>query len=178
MKFFRTLFALAAAGTISLSAADLSKVIDAKRWDIAECTAKTEGNALVINMPVDHKGGQKGYPIGWPRLYMRKLLPQETNWSKAKAIAFDLKLEFTGATAKYPLTFHVFWTNAADKKAKSIGIPVQGLKNNTVNKVVVPLKTVGDLAAASGFGFNISESQYKHGENFKFTVSNFKLIEK
>ena len=178
MKFFRTLFALAAAGTVSLSAADLSKVIDVKRWDIAECTAKTEGNALVINMPVDHKGGQKNYPIGWPRLYMRKLMPQEANWSKAKAISFDLKLEFTGKTAKYPLTFHVFWQKPGDKKAQSVGIPVQALKNNAVNKVVVPLNKVGDLAAASGFGFNISEIQYKHGENFKFTVSNFKLVEK
>ena len=98
--------------------------------------------------------------------------------SKAKAISFDLKLEFTGKTAKYPLTFHVFWQKPGDKKAQSVGIPVQALKNNAVNKVVVPLNKVGDLAAASGFGFNISEIQYKHGENFKFTVSNFKLVEK
>lgn len=178
MKFFRTLFVLAAAGTLSLSAADFSKIVDTKRWDIAECTAKTVGNTLVINMPVDHKGGQKDYPIGWPRLYMRKLQPQELNWSKAKAISFDLKLEFTGKTAKYPLTFHVFWKGPKDAKAQSVGIPVPALKNNAVNKVVIPLSKVGDLANVSGIGFNISESQYKHGENYKFTVSNFKLVNK
>ncbi|MBR2872300.1 MAG: hypothetical protein IKB99_02280 [Lentisphaeria bacterium] len=179
MKIFRTLVAVAAAGSISLSAADLSKfTADVKRWEIAECTAKTEATALVVNMPVDHKGGQKGYFVGWPRLYMRKFQAQEKDWSKAKAISFDLKLEFTGKTAKYPLTFHVFWKKPQDKKATSITIPVPALKNNSVNKVVLPLNKVADLANVSGIGFNISEAHYKHGENFKFTVSNFKLINK
>lgn len=178
MKLFNTFLAAAAIGTLSLSAADLSKVIDAKRWQIAECTAKTVGNTMVVNMPVDHKSGQKNYPIGWPRLYLRKFIPAEKDWSKAKAISFDLKLEFTGKSKKYPLTFHYFWYTKGVKKEQSSNLPIPNLKNNTVNKVVLPLTKLKDPAGASGFGFNISESQYKHGENFKFTVSNFKLISK
>lgn len=176
MKFFCTL--AAAALIFTLSAADLSKSIEAKRWTLAESTAKTEGNALVVNMPVDHKAGQPQYLVGWPRLYLLTLQPQEKDWSKAKAISFDLKLEFTGKTDRYPLTFHVFWTPKGAKKYQSVSMPIPALKNNAVNKVVVPLTKVKDLAAVSGFGFNISESQYKHGENFKFSVSNFKLVEK
>ena len=177
MKYLFTLF-LAAAAAVTLSAADFTKTIDAKRWTIAECTAKTEGNALVVNMPIDHKGGEVKYPVGWPRLYLYKFQAQEKDWSKAKAISFDLKLEFTGKTEKYPLTFHIFWTVAGAKKPASATVSIPALKNNAVNKVVLPLTKVKDLAAVSGIGFNISESQYKHGENFKFTVSNFKLISK
>lgn len=178
MKLFRTLFAVAAASAVTLSAADFSKVVDAKRWQIAECTAKTEGKTLVVNMPVDHKSGQPKYLVGWPRLYLRKLLANEKNWSKAKAISFDLKLEFTGKSTKYPLTFHFFsWPEGA-KRDQSVSVPLRNLKNNTVNKVVIPFPKKFQPAIASGFGFNISEGQYKHGENFKFTVSNFKLVNK
>ena len=177
MKHIFTLILIAAAA-VTLSAADFTKIIDAKRWTIAECTVKTENNALVVNMPIDHKAGEVKYPVGWPRAYLYKLQPQEKGWTKATAISFDLKLEFTGKTAKYPIAFHVFWTSPGAKRDPSVTIPVTGLKNNTVNKVVLPLTKVKDLAVVSGIGFNISEAQYKHGENFKFTVSNFKLIEK
>ena len=95
-----------------------------------------------------------------------------------KAISFDLKLEFTGKTAKYPISFHVFYKDAGKKRTPSVVTPIPALKNNTVNKVVIPLNKIKDLAAVCGIGFNISESQYKHGENLKFTVSNFKLINK
>ena len=177
MKHIFTLILIAAAA-VTLSAADFTKIIDAKRWTIAECTVKTENNALVVNMPIDHKAGEVKYPVGWPRAYLYKLQPQEKGWTKATEISFDLKLEFTGKTEKYPLTFHIFWTVAGAKKSASATVSIPALKNNTVNKVVLSLTKVKDLAAVSGIGFNISESQYKHGENFKFTVSNFKLIEK
>lgn len=178
MNVFRTLTAIAAAGLMTLSAADLSKVIDAKRWTAAECKAATVGSSLVVNMPVDYKTGEPKYLVGWPRVYLYKLLPGETNWTNAKAISFDLKLEFTGKTAKYPISFHVFYKDAGKKRTPSVITPIPALKNNTVNKVVIPLNKIKDLAAVCGIGFNISESQYKHGENLKFTVSNFKLINK
>lgn len=178
MKLIRTFAVAAAAGAVTLSAADLSGIAAAKRWEPAECTVAQNGNAMTVNMPVDHKGGEAKYPVGWPRLYLRKFISAEKNWSQAKAISFDLKLEFTGKTEKYPLTFHIFWTVAGAKKPASATVSIPALKNNAVNKVVLPLTKVKDLAAVSGIGFNISESQYKHGENFKFTVSNFKLISK
>jgi hypothetical protein len=180
MKLIRTLLLLVSAGAVTLSAADLSKFVEAKRWEIAECTAQTAGTALVVNMPIDHKGGQKEYPIGWPRLYMRKFLPAENNWSGAKAISFDLKLEFTGKTAAYPLTLHIFWRPKDARKNESTSVRCPVLKNNAVNKVVIPFSSLKgfDPAVVCGLGFNISESQFKHGENFKFTVSNFKLVTK
>ena len=39
-------------------------------------------------------------------------------------------------------------------------------------------KSYGPKILFEKIGFNINESQYKHGDNFKFTVSNFKLVEK
>ena len=178
MKLTTVFSLIAVLCAVTLSAADLSKVVDAKRWEIAECTAKTVGSTLVVNMPVDHKGGQKGYFVGWPRLYLRKFLPAETNWSKAKAISFDLKLEFTGKSTSYPLSFHFFWRDKAGKKNLSKAVLCPALKNNSVNKVTIPFPKEFDAATVFGLGFNISESRYKHGENFKFTVSNFKLVNK
>ena len=86
MKVFRTLVALAAAGSVSLSAADLANVTTAKRWNPAECTVVQAGKAMTVNMPIDHKAGEKKYPIGWPRLYLEKITPAEKDWSKAKAV--------------------------------------------------------------------------------------------
>lgn len=177
MKFVKTFLMLAAAGAVTLTAADFSKILNTGRWSKFECTAVTADNALTVTMPIDHKGGQKEYPIGWPRLYLYKLLPVETGWANAKAVSFDLKLEFTGKTAAYPMSFHFFW-NDANKKSKSTAVAIPELKNNTVNKVVIPLGKVENPAAITGIGFSISERSYKHGETLKFTVSNFKLVEK
>ena len=123
MKITRLLMALGAAGSVTLSAADLSKVADAKRWKPDECTVVQSGSAMVINMPVDHKAGQKDFPVGWPRLYLYKL-------------------------------------------------------NNKTTAVTVPLDKAKGLKNVVILGFNINEVQYKHGENVKFTVSDFKLINK
>ena len=177
MKFFKTIFMLAVAGAVTLSAADFSKIVDTKRWSKFECTAVTADNALSVTLPIDHKGGQKEYPIGWPRLYLYKLLPAEMGWSNAKAISFDLKLEFQGKTAAFPMSFHFFWTDT-DKKSKSTAVAFPELKNNVVNKVVIPFDKVKNPAGVTGIGFSISERNFKHGETFKFTVSNFKLVEK
>jgi hypothetical protein len=178
MKLF-SIFALTAAFAVTLSAADISQAIDVKRWVISECTAKTEGNTLVVNMPIDSKTGQyQKYLIGWPRIYLYKMQGMEKDWSKAKAVSFDLKLEFTGKTEKFPITFHVFTKTPGAKKDVSVAATIPALKNNTLNKVVMPLDKVKDSAFIFGFGFSISESRYKHGENLKFTVSNFKLINK
>jgi hypothetical protein len=177
MKLF-SIFALVLFAA-ALPAADISQAIDVKRWVIVESTAKTENNALLVNMPIDHKTGvQPKYLIGWPRLYLIRMQGREKDWSKAKAVSFDLKLEFTGKTAKFPITFHVFTKTPGAKKDTSVAATIPALKNNTVNKVVMPLDKVKDSAFIFGFGFSISESRYKHGENLKFTVSNFKLINK
>ncbi|MBQ9754761.1 MAG: hypothetical protein IJV93_08435 [Lentisphaeria bacterium] len=178
MKVFRTLVALAAAGSVSLSAADLTNVATAKRWNPAECTVVQAGKAMTVNMPIDHKAGEKKYPIGWPRLYLEKITPAEKDWSKAKAVSFKIKLEFTGKTAKYPVSFQVKTKGPKETKNATKFFTIPGLVNNKTVTAVLPLKDVKNLDNVVCLGFNISESQYKHGENLKFTVSDFKLINK
>ena len=179
MKMFRTFFTVAAAGAVTLSAADLSKVLEPKRWSPAECTVTAaEGGGMTVNMPVDHKAGQKDYPIGWPRLYLQKLRPEEKDWSKAKAVSFKFKLEFTGTTQKFPVTFHVRTLAPGAKKAAGPSFLIPGIVNNKEVSVEIPLTKLKNPENVDYFGFSISESQYKHGENFKFTVRDMKLIEK
>lgn len=177
MNLFRSLFAVAAAGAVSVSAADLFNVADAKRWKPAECTVQGE-KALVVNMPVDYKAGEVKYPVGWPRLYLYKLTPAESDWSKAKAVSFKIKLEFTGKTAKQIIWFQVHTKGPQDVKAKSHVFQIPGMINNKEVTATIPLDKVANLNNVVTLGFNISESQYKDGENVKFTVSDFKLIEK
>ena len=179
MNFLRLISAAAAAGAVTLSGADLSKFTEAKRWTAAECTAAQTGNALAVNMPIDHLKGQfPKYPIGWPRLYLYKMTPAEKDWSKAKSISFKLKTEFTGKTEKLSLTFRVYTKGPNDKKDGTYIFDIPGMVNNKEITVSFPLDKIKHTDNVTAIGFNASESRYKHGENLKFTVSDFKLENK
>jgi hypothetical protein len=178
MNLFRTFLAVAAAGVFSLSAADLSNIASVKRWAPYECTVTQSGKALVINMPVDHKAGQKEYPVGWPRLYLYKLTAAEKDWSKAKAVSFKFQLEFKGTSAKQPIWFQVRTQGPKDAKPTVHSLQIPDVKNKTAATVTLSLDKVKNLDNVVILGFNISEDRYKHGENVKFTVSEFKLINK
>ena len=178
MKLFKTFFAVAAAGAVTLSAADLSRIATAKRWTPEECTVTQNGNAITVNMPVDHKAGEAKYPIGWPRLYLLKLDPAEKDWSKAKALSFKIKLEFTGKSVKQPITFQIKTQTPKDVKWKTTAISIPGLVNNKEVTAVLDISKIKDLDSVVCLGINIAEENYKHGENVKFTVSDFKLINK
>ena len=178
MKMFRTLFAAAAAGAVTVSAADFSKIFEIKRWDPYECTVTAVEGGMTVNMPIDHKGGEKNYPIGWPRTYFQRLRPEEKDWSKAKAVSFKFKLEFTGTTQKFPVTFHVRTLAPGAKKVEGIAVLVPGIVNNKEVAVEIPLEKLKNPENVAFFGFSISESLYKHGEILKFTVRDMKLIEK
>ena len=178
MNLFRTFFAVAAAGVLSLSAADLSKITDVKRWSPFECTAAQAGKGLTVNMPVDHKGGQKDYLVGWPRAYLYKMTQAEKDWSKAKALTFQFKLEFTGTTARQRIYFQVRTQGPQDLKDTAHPLMIPAVKNNTSVTVTLPLDKVKNLNNVVTLGINIAEKDYKHGENVKVTISDLKLINK
>jgi len=173
--FLKSLFAVAAAGAfLCVQAADFSKIYEVKRWSPAECTmtnTTVAGKpAFIVNMPIDHKGGEKKYPIGWPRTYLEKMNANETDWKDASKLTFKIKLEFTGTTARYPIQFHVF----SKGQKKSVPTNFQ-LTNNAEKEYSVDLSRLPSKEVYR-IGFSISESNFKHGENFKFTVSDFKLV--
>ena len=179
MNFLRLISAAAAAGAVTLSGADLSKVTEAKRWTAAECTVTQTGTALTVNMPIDHQKGQfPKYPIGWPRLYLYKITPAEKDWSKAQSISFKLKTEFTGKTEKLSLSFRVYTKGPNDKKEGTYIFEIPGIVNNKEITAEFDLGKVKNTDNVTAIGFNTSESRYKHGENLKFTVSDFTLNDK
>ncbi|MBR2872299.1 MAG: hypothetical protein IKB99_02275 [Lentisphaeria bacterium] len=178
MKFTQLFLACATAGTMALSAADLSKVTEIKRWSPAECTVVQTGKAMTVNMPVDYKTGEKKYPVGWPRIYLLKLSAAEKDWSKAKALTFKMKLEFTGKSAKQPIFLQIRTQGPKDAKSIAYSPDIKGLVNNKTVDVILPLDKIKNLNNVTAFGFFISEQRYKHGDNVKFTVSDFKLINK
>lgn len=179
MNFQRLLSAVAAACAVTLSGADLSKITEAKRWHPAECTITPSGSGLTINMPIDHHKGQyPKYPIGWPRLYLYKLNPEEKDWSKAKHITFKTKLEFTGTTSNQSITFRVYTKGSDDKKNNTYIFNIPGLENNKEVPVSFSLDKIKHSENVVMLGFSISESRYKHGENVKFTIRDFKLTDK
>ena len=179
MNFLRLISAVAAACAVTLSGADLSKITEAKRWHPSECTITQSGSGLTINMPIDHQKGQyPKYPIGWPRLYLYKIDPVEKDWSKAKQVTFKTKLEFTGTTSNQSITFRVYTKGPEDKKNNTYIFNMTGLVNNKEVTVSFPLDKIKHSENVVMLGFSISESRYKHGENVKFTISDFKLTEK
>ena len=178
MKFVLSLLTFAVSGVLTLSAADISNFSTAKRWSAAECTVTQNGNGMTVNMPIDHKAGEKNYPIGWPRLYLYKLTPAEKDWSKAKAISFKFHLEFTGTSTATPINFQIRTKGPQDKKAAGFFFELKEAVNKKTVTITLPLDKVKNLNNVVYHGFFISESKYKHGENLKFTVSDFKLINK
>lgn len=179
MNFLRLISAVAAAGAVTLSAADLTKITEAKRWSPSECTVTQAEKGMTVNMPIDHKKGQyPKYLIGWPRLYLYKINAAEKDWSKAKSVSFKIKMEFTGTTQKQELTFRLYTQGPNDKKALTYTFPVPGLVNNKEVVASFPLDKVKSTENVVMLGFSISESRYKHGENLKFTVSDFTLTDK
>ncbi len=87
-------------------------------------------------------------------------------------------MEFTGTTPRQELTFRLYTQGPNDKKPLTYTFPVPGMVNNKEVVATFPLDKVKNTGNVVMLGFSISESRYKHGENLKFTVSDFTLTDK
>jgi hypothetical protein len=150
---------------------------DPQRWDPAECTLSvsplgTNGHpALKMEIPVDFYGGEKAYPIGWPRMYMH-LKPEEQPWSAVDRFAVDILVE-TSRThlPRRPAMFHFY-----DVQGKSSLLPLDQLVIGQWFTLNVNVHDLGIAPQIARLGININEADYQHQDRVTFHFRNFRKI--
>ncbi|MDA3924694.1 MAG: hypothetical protein PF904_08360 [Kiritimatiellae bacterium] len=155
---------------------NLDGVNDPKRWGPSECetsvsTRKAWDQPVVrMHIPVDYHGGEKAYPIGWPRMYLN-LKPEEQGWQDYDRLEFQLYTESSRSELpKRPLNFHLY-NKQGQKKLISI-------TSATVGKCITFTLNISDIGVAgeiTKLGFNINESDYADKDMVDFHIGGFRL---
>ena len=155
----------------------LDGVASPKRWGPSEATVTAskelaDGHPTVrLHIPVDHHGGEAKYPIGWPRMYL-DLQAGEKDWS-----AFE-RFEFLAHTAMS--------RDALPRKIINLQIQCPDRqRNNNRNleeirlgewvRISVPIREIRNVGDVARLGFNINDSDYRHGDVLDFRFGGFRL---
>ncbi len=157
----------------------LDGLADPNRWGPAECTVSAERKltaegrpTLHMHIPVDHHGGEKAYPIGWPRMYLN-LKPGEKEWGAYERFEFDIHARMTrekppkkvlSLQVHCPAKPHVYRRN------------LEEIRLGKWVRVAIPVREIRRVAEVARLGLNISESDYRHGETLDFRVGGFRLV--
>ena len=133
---------------------------------------KAEKSSLFFATRINHKAGEKNYPIGWPRLGKRLDKELPTDWT-----AYDF-LEFWvyGETSR----------GALPHTPISIGIRHSGNKNSTTFrlhevkkdewvKIAIPIAKLKSPEDVQSLQFHLNESDYRHGDQADFHIDDMVL---
>ena len=174
--------ALAAGPKVVRDGADevlyLDDLANPKRWGPAECTLAVSKQrppsgrgALHVHIPVDHHAGEKNYPIGWPRLYLN-LTGDEKPWTDFER--FEFMVHATMTREKPPKQVLNLQVQCPDRQ-RTYRQNLPEIRLGQWVRVSVPLREVKNVADVARLGFNISESDYRHGEKLDFRFGAFRL---
>ena len=156
----------------------LDGLAEAKRWGPAECTVaaskglKAAGRATVhLHIPVDHKGGEKAYPIGWPRMYL-DLRPGEKGWKDFER--FEFMVHATMTRPKPPKRVINLQVQCPDRQRNN-NRNLSEIRLGKWTLVSIPISEIRHVENVARLGLNISESDYRHGEKLDFHFGAFRL---
>jgi len=146
-----------------------------KRWSPWESTVTLEEELLAgrpiikQHITIDHFGGDEKYPIGWPRMYFA-VKGDEGKWLEYDALQFQVRADVSRPSMKnIPLTLQI--KNLAKEMFRMSIDPVHG-QWKTITILLADLPAPQQIIH---FGFNISDSNYQHGDVLDFRFSGFKL---
>ncbi len=133
--------------------------------------ARQGERALLFANTIDYTKGEKNYPIGWPRTGKNLGKEKLTDFSKFDFFECWIFVE----TSRESLP----------SKAISVGLYHTGHKRSTHlplevakdqwTKIVIPISKLIDPADVQRIQFNISESDYKHGDRVDFYIDDVVL---
>ncbi|MGB2822519.1 MAG: hypothetical protein WBF17_16155 [Phycisphaerae bacterium] len=151
---------------------------DPNRWSPADCTVvaseqlKADGRAtLHMHIPVDHHGGEKNHPIGWPRMYLN-LKPAERAWGEFERFEF---LVYATMSRKKPPRQVINLQVQCPDKASTHRRNLAEIRLGKWVPVSIPVRGVKSVEKVARLGLNISESDYRHGEKLDFYFGAFRL---
>jgi hypothetical protein len=121
---------------------------------------------------VDHTKGEKNYPVGWPRTGKDLAKVKRTDWSAYDFFECWICAKTSRESLpKVPLAVGFYHSGPK----QSTHIPLKQVKKDAWVKIVIP---VGELAAPQDVQrvqFNISEADYKHGDQVEFYIDDMVL---
>jgi len=158
----------------------LDDLADPQRWGPSECTVsvseelQADGRAtLLMHIPVDHHGGEKKYPIGWPRMYTNLRRPAETGWDAFDRVEFLVYTKMSRpGLPKNPLNFQI---HCPDKRRAHYR-QLAELKLDEWVRISIPTSKIAHVADAARLGLNISESSYQDKDVLDFYIGGFRLV--
>ncbi|HUT34672.1 MAG TPA: hypothetical protein VNE39_14380 [Planctomycetota bacterium] len=152
---------------------------DPARWGPAECTVeeskelKAQGRpTLHLHIPVDHLAGEKEYPIGWPRMYA-DLKEEEKGWTDFERFEFLAYATMSRKRApRQALSFQVLCPDRRNAFHRNLS----EIQLGQWVRLSIPIRSIKSAKDAARLGFNISESDYKHGDKLDFYLGAFRLV--
>ena len=147
------------------------------QWQPTEAEARSAAEvnghpAITFHIDVDHHAGEPKYPIGWPRMYMRK--PNDIPWKDYDKFEFKV---FT-KTSSNLLPARAFNLKFAGQPRINIDLSF-GLKQLKLNEWMpfsMPTNKLGEITSFSSVGFFISEANYPDKEVLDFTFAEIRLV--
>jgi hypothetical protein len=134
---------------------------------------KQGGRALLFANLVDHTKGEKNYPVGWPRTGKDLARAKLTDWSGYDAFECSIYAETSReALPKKPLGVGFYHSG----HKRSTHFPLGEVKKDAWAKIVIPVERLLDPKDVRRVQFNISESDYKHGDRVDFYVDDLVLV--
>lgn len=135
--------------------------------------AEGGGASLVFANVVDHTKGEKNYPIGWPRAGKDMAKVQATDWSEYDFFECRIYVETSRKDLPgSPLNVGFYHTG----HKRSSGFPLKEVAKDRWTKIVIPVSELIDSADVRRVQFNISESNYKHGDRVDVYITDMALV--
>ncbi|MBI5394274.1 MAG: hypothetical protein HZA91_03160 [Verrucomicrobia bacterium] len=151
----------------------------AKSWSVAESSleasaahVKTGRAALHWHVTVDYYGGEEKYPIGWPR-FGHNIPEPMRDWSAWDYFhAWVYTTTSRAALPKEPVGLGI----QAPDKAGTYHVRLTELKPGAWVEIKIPVSRIAQPADVRNLQFNISESDYKHGDQLDLWVDDLALL--
>lgn len=121
---------------------------------------------------VDHTAGEKNYPIGWPRTTLDLVKAKLTDWSQYDFFECWIYVD-TSRQALPKSSLGIGFTHPGHKN--SSGRELKEVCKDQWTKIVIPIADLKDPKHVERVRFNISESNYQHGDRVDFYISNMVL---
>ena len=128
--------------------------------------------ALKFANLVDHTTGEKNYPIGWPRTTLDLATAKRTDWSEYDFFECWIYVDTSRpALPRSPLSIGLVHPG----HKVSTGRDLKEVCKDQWTKIVIPMSEVKDPENVSRVRFNISESNYQHGDRVDFYICDMVL---
>ena len=139
---------------------------------ISDKHVKNALHALLFANVVDYTKGEKNYPIGWPRTNRDMVKAKLTDWSAYDF--FECWIYADTSRESLPGTpLGLGFAHTGHKRSTDFAL--KEVKKDEWVKIVIPISKFLDPKDVRSIRFNISESNYKHGDRVDFYISDMAL---